>query len=177
MPLPWAAARVLLVGLALLIAATAEMRRAVAADDEPDDAAAGIDAPDAASPKPVGAEAADPPSWLNLSGGSHVSGRLIDSPAGGELFWQAAGFAGPFSVPRAITQEIQVSAAPVPAVPNGTYCFLLAHRTRLAGELKSFGERTAVIEVAGIGQLEVDRDALYHMSRTVGRDSPTLVFD
>jgi thiol-disulfide isomerase/thioredoxin len=150
-----------------------------AADAAPAAAAAAEPAaavtPDAAQPG-AAAQPEVPAYWLHLSGGDHLLGRLVDSPTGDELAWQAQGFAGPFSVPSDITQEIQLSGAAPPANPPGKYCFLLAHRARLAGSLLSFDEQTVLVEVAGIGQLHLDRDQLRRMYRTDRNDSAALVY-
>ncbi|HEX4146595.1 MAG TPA: TlpA disulfide reductase family protein [Pirellulales bacterium] len=116
---------------------------------------------------------AEPQYSLRLVGGDHLLGRLVDSAAGDDLSWQAAGFAGPFSVARQQTQEIQFSDAATPATPPGKYCFLLAHRARLVGSLLSIDDQTVTIDVVGAGRLEVDRGALHRMYRC---DSPALVY-
>jgi thiol-disulfide isomerase/thioredoxin len=134
-------------------------------------------APQVVAPPAAGENAApepEQPSYaLRLTNGDHLVGRLIDSPAGEDLAWQAAGFAGPFSVPRDVTQEIQFSPSSAPATPPGRYSFLLAHRTRLVGSLLSIDEQTVAIDVVGAGRLEVDRGALHRMYRS---DSPALVY-
>ncbi|HEY1786429.1 MAG TPA: TlpA disulfide reductase family protein [Pirellulales bacterium] len=120
------------------------------------------------------APAVETPSYsLRLTGGDHLVGRLVDSPAGEDLAWQAAGFAGPFALPRSVTQEIQISTASPPPTPPGKYSFFLAHRTRLVGSLVSIDERTVVIDVVGAGKLQVDRAALHRLYRS---DSPALVY-
>ena len=110
---------------------------------------------------------------LRLTNGDHLIGKLIDSPAGEDLAWQAEGFAGPFSVPRDAAQEIQFAGATLPTAPQGKYAFLLTHQARLVGSLLSIDPQTVAIDVVGIGRLQVDRSALQRMYRC---DSPTLVY-
>ncbi|HEY1785439.1 MAG TPA: TlpA disulfide reductase family protein, partial [Pirellulales bacterium] len=154
-------------------------------DDSAEKPAAPADSKPGASAKPVeiplgakGAAAAGeaPSYWLRLNGGDHLLGHLVDSPTGDDLTWQASGFAGPFSFPSVLTQEIQISSNIAPAPPTGKYCFLLGHRARLAGALLSIDDQTFAIDVAGIGQLHVDRSLLQRMYRTERSDSASLVY-
>ena len=118
-----------------------------------------------------------PSYWLRLNGGDHVLGRLVDSPTGEDLAWQAAGFAGPFSVPSDMTQEIQISSnarrRPIrresiascwhigPGWP-ARCCRSTIRRWRSTSR--------------GSGELQVDRDVLQRMYRIDRSDSPALVY-
>ena len=131
------------VGLACLLTTAATARAVRAAEP---------------SPKPRSA-------IIQLSNDDFSAGRLVDSPEPEGFLWQTPGFADPFRFPVNAVQSIHFPAPDVLPQAVGEYCFELADEDMLFGSLVSLEEKSAVLDVPGLGQLHVNREILRRMYR------------
>lgn len=107
---------------------------------------------------------------LRLRNGGYVSGQLAASDNSTEIVWQGDGFARPLRFPLAGVHAVQYPqpAARVPSMEP--YCFELAGGDMLTGQLISLDEREAVLEIAAVGKVTVERSALRRFYRIGGAE-------
>lgn len=108
--------------------------------------------------------AVKPASVIHLVNGDHIEGRLAESQSDG-IVWQSPAFAKPFDFPVSVVNTIQF---PIPATlpqPVGEFCFELAGGDLVFGTLTKLEGNEAVIDVAGLGPLHLDRTLLRRMYR------------
>lgn len=122
------------------------------------------------------ATAAEPPALpvLNLIGRDHIRGQLVDVPDGKHLLWQSPVFSAPLAFAPSAINAIHF---PVPAklpVTEGELSFELIGGDELYGKLVSLNDSTAVLEIAGMGTLHVDRSMLRRISRW--KDGGDLIY-
>lgn len=112
--------------------------------------------------------AADEPvatSVLNLLSRDHLRGQLVDVPDGTQLLWQSPVFSAPLAFAPGAINSIHF---PVPAklpTTEGESSFELIGGDELFGKLVSLDEKSAVVEVTGMGLLHIDRTMLRRISR------------
>ncbi len=102
---------------------------------------------------------------LHLSNGDYVSGNLVESDIAGRLGWQSSAFTSPFHFALGGIASIHF---PVPAEPPqfaGDYCIELAGGDMLFGSLVGLDADFVVFEVAGMGQLHIDRGTVQRICR------------
>ena len=122
-----------------------------------------------AAPAEPGAEqsAAEKPAAavLRLKNGGHVMGRLLDSPQGDRLRWQAPAFAAPLEFVRGAIHEAQYPVSKRIGPIEAQFCFELVGGDRLYGTLSALDERSATLDVPEYGRLRLERDLLQRMIR------------
>ncbi|MBI2823778.1 MAG: TlpA family protein disulfide reductase [Planctomycetia bacterium] len=102
---------------------------------------------------------------LHLANGDFSAGELVDSRQPDAIAWQAKGFTAPF---RFALPSVSAVHFPVPEplpLPEGEYCFELAGGDVLFGSLVALAGDEAVLEVAGLGTLHVERATICRMHR------------
>ncbi len=105
---------------------------------------------------------------LEVAGGGRAQGRLVDSPDGVHLVWQAAGFATPFQFPLDCVRGIQFPPAAEPVKPAGEFCFELNGGDVLFGSLLALDDAEAVLDCVDYGVLHVERGRLCRIVRDSG---------
>jgi thiol-disulfide isomerase/thioredoxin len=106
---------------------------------------------------------------LHLSNGDFLNGRLVDS-SGEHLAWQSPAFLSAFEFAVPSINSIQFPLPEKLTQPAGDYCFELAGGDVLFGSLVSMDAGSAILDVAGIGRMQVDRSILRRMYRWKGGD-------
>jgi len=120
--------------------------------------------------------AGDPPvSVIHLTNGDHVSGTLVHSPAEECLGWQSPVFASPFQLPMGGVASIHFSAPATLPLPEGAYSFELAGGDLLFGSLIGLDSDIALLEIPGIGRLNVNRSIIQRISRRNGGSEQLFV--
>lgn len=118
----------------------------------------------------------DPPiSVIHLTNGDHVSGTLVHSPADDCLGWQSPVFSSAFQFPMGGVASIHFSAPANLPQPEGAYSFELAGGDVLFGSLIGLDSDVALLDISGIGRLNVDRSIIQRMSRRNGGSEQLFV--
>ncbi len=112
---------------------------------------------------------------LHFPNSDYVTGTLVASPEKDCLGWQSPLFTAPFVFPIASVTSIHFSSPPDPPQPEGVYGFELAGGDLLFGSLLGLDSHTAILDVPGLGQLNVDRSTILRMYRRGGGNEQLYV--
>jgi thiol-disulfide isomerase/thioredoxin len=107
---------------------------------------------------------------IHFRNGDFVSGRLLDSADADNILWQADGFARPLQFAVSGMHSVQFPLPPRRPEFAGPYCFELAGGDSVSGQLVSLDDREAVLEIAGLGTLHVERAGLQRLYKISAAD-------
>ena len=114
-------------------------------------------------------------SVIHLTNGDYVTGTLVQAVNDDCLGWQSPVFTSPFQFSLGGVASVHFSPPATLPQPEGAYGIELAGGDLLFGSLIGLDSETAILDVSGIGRLNVDRAIIQRMYRRDGGSEQLFV--
>jgi thiol-disulfide isomerase/thioredoxin len=102
---------------------------------------------------------------LQLANGGALPGALQISAEPGLIRWRSPLFVRPFEFPVAGVNTVSYPVTKARVQPAGEYCFELNAGDVIYGDLVTLNDKVAVVEVAPLGRIHLERDQIQRLYR------------